>query len=90
MAELVGKVDLILASETIYNEASLSPFCYMLEECLAPQGQALVAAKKMYFGVGGGIQSFKAALANHPLDWQLVQEANEGVRRAILKVTNRM
>ncbi|BFZ54239.1 Histidine protein methyltransferase 1 [Savitreella phatthalungensis] len=91
MSSLVGKVDLILASETIYNEASLAAFCSMLEECLAvPHGQALVAAKKMYFGVGGGIQSFKGVLTDHPLDCQTIYEANEGVRRAILKITRRM
>ncbi|KAK2799015.1 hypothetical protein FQN50_008642 [Emmonsiellopsis sp. PD_5] len=61
---------LILASETIYAPASLAPFAETLLALLRRRGggvsgsnvdtktKALIAAKKVYFGVGGGVDEF--------------------------------
>eukprot|EP00892_Ulva_mutabilis_P011712 jgi/Ulvmu1/8913/UM005_0004.1 len=51
--------DLILTAESIYNSASVPPLIAAFSECLAPAGIILVAAKSYYFGVGGGVASFK-------------------------------
>ncbi|KAL5337811.1 hypothetical protein BJX70DRAFT_223939 [Aspergillus crustosus] len=56
---------LILASETIYSPASLVAFSETLLALLrqsSSESKALIAAKKIYFGVGGGIDEFLAVL----------------------------
>jgi len=54
--------DLILSSEGIYKEDSFSPLIRLLERYLAPNGVALFAAKRYYFGCGGGTQPFLQSL----------------------------
>lgn len=54
---------LVLASETIYSPAYIAPFTTTLLKLLGgvrdgADAKALVAAKKVYFGVGGGIDEF--------------------------------
>ncbi|KAF2758646.1 hypothetical protein EJ05DRAFT_510546 [Pseudovirgaria hyperparasitica] len=51
---------LILASETIYSPAATRTFSSVLSRLLtrAPGARALVAAKKVYFGVGGSMDGF--------------------------------
>jgi len=53
---------LILAAETIYREDSYDAFVKLIENCLHPDGMALIAAKRYYFGVGGGVQLFSTFL----------------------------
>jgi protein-histidine N-methyltransferase len=64
--ELVGFSTLILASETIYSPASLRAFSEtllaLLRRPFAAGSRALVAAKKVYFGVGGGVDEFLGVL----------------------------
>ncbi|KAL2794089.1 hypothetical protein BJX66DRAFT_208265 [Aspergillus keveii] len=64
--ELVGFSTLILASETIYSPASLGAFSEtllaLLRRPFAAGSRALVAAKKVYFGVGGGVDEFLGVL----------------------------
>ena len=62
---------LILASETVYSPSSLGAFSEtllaLMRRSAAAQGgkaRALVAAKKVYFGVGGGVDEFLAVLRN--------------------------
>ena len=52
---------IILASETIYSPASLTTFVNTLVDllrALKSDGTAFVAAKRIYFGVGGGVPEF--------------------------------
>lgn len=87
---------LVLASETIYSPASLAAFSETLLALLrrsntaSVKSRALVAAKKVYFGVGGGVDEFLAVLGTvsaneldvqHKLDVQ-----SEGVGRVVLEV----
>ncbi|OXV06693.1 hypothetical protein Egran_05541 [Elaphomyces granulatus] len=90
---------LILASETIYSPSSLTAFSETLLELLQRCGtathpglssKALVAAKKVYFGVGGGVDEFLAVLL-----WLAgaavtvlprVDVKTEGVGRVVLQV----
>ncbi|KAI4089051.1 MAG: hypothetical protein LQ348_005117 [Seirophora lacunosa] len=88
----------ILASETIYSPASTMAFTACLVETMQkfeePGGRAraLVAAKKVYFGVGGGIDEFLGVLRKNGGEGSLVWETEgmgSGVGRCILEVTRR-
>lgn len=88
---------LVLASETIYSPATLTAFSETLLGLLrrsstpAMKTRALVAAKKVYFGVGGGVDEFLAVLKSVCGDELQVQEKldvqSEGVGRVVLEVT---
>ncbi|CAL5224121.1 g6753 [Coccomyxa viridis] len=57
--------DIILAAETIYSPDSQKQLLQCIKKCLRPgTGQAWIAAKSYYFGVGGGIASFRALVAS--------------------------
>jgi protein-histidine N-methyltransferase len=87
---------LVLASETIYSPASLTAFSETLLALLrrsntaSTRSRALVAAKKVYFGVGGGVDEFLAVLGNvcgSELDVQQKLDVHsEGVGRVVLEV----
>ncbi|KXZ43892.1 hypothetical protein GPECTOR_78g80 [Gonium pectorale] len=56
-----GHYDLILASETIYSVPAQERLLECIKQLLQPpHGVALVAAKRYYFGVGGGMKSFRS------------------------------
>ncbi|KAJ5577830.1 uncharacterized protein N7459_006794 [Penicillium hispanicum] len=88
---------LVLASETIYSPSSLTAFSETLLALLRGsttalmKSRALVAAKKVYFGVGGGVDEFLAVLNNVCADElevrQKVDVQSEGVGRVVLEVT---
>ncbi|THC91531.1 hypothetical protein EYZ11_009017 [Aspergillus tanneri] len=89
---------LILASETIYSPASLCAFSETLSTLLraaegSGQRRALIAAKKVYFGVGGGVDEFLAVLEKVSRGSMDVKEKlninSEGVGRVILEITAR-
>ncbi|KAJ5997648.1 hypothetical protein N7499_005957 [Penicillium canescens] len=87
---------LVLASETIYSPASLTAFSETLLALLrrsntaSTRSRALVAAKKVYFGVGGGVDEFLAVLDNvcgRELNVQQKLDVHsEGVGRVVLEV----
>ena len=86
MAELIGSVDLLLASETIYNEASLPHFIDTIARCVSPEsGVALIAAKSVYFGVGGGVESFKRMIPA-TTSCRTLFESGGGIKRVILEL----
>lgn len=82
--QLVGEpFDLVLASETIYSLDSIGAFTDVLA---AVKGKlALVAAKKVYFGVGGGIIEFESQLDKRQLSHRVVLETGS-VGRVVLAV----
>lgn len=84
---------LVLASETVYSPDSLVAFSDTLLEFLRwPRSHALIAAKKVYFGVGGGVDEFLHVLhqrknPNEDVDAKSVTETSaDGVGRTILQV----
>ncbi|OOF90420.1 hypothetical protein ASPCADRAFT_179076 [Aspergillus carbonarius ITEM 5010] len=88
---------LVLASETIYSPASLLAFSETLLALLrrpvqeGAQSGALLAAKKVYFGVGGGVDEFLAVLGGVSGDEELKVEErldikSEGVGRVVLQI----
>ncbi|KAL6782142.1 hypothetical protein ACKKBF_B10815 [Auxenochlorella protothecoides x Auxenochlorella symbiontica] len=59
---LAGSYDLVLTSETIYSLSSMPYLLACIDTALRSGGQALVAAKSYYFGVGGSSNAFKNAV----------------------------
>ena len=62
---------------------SLPQFTLVLVKCL--RGHALVASKKIYFGVGGGITEFFNELAKHNRSGHIVWEGGQ-VGRVIIQI----
>lgn len=52
------KYDFVLASETIYRKEQLPDFINAIKHLLAPNGIALIAAKRTYFGLSGSVFDF--------------------------------
>ncbi|KAF1971653.1 hypothetical protein BU23DRAFT_581470 [Bimuria novae-zelandiae CBS 107.79] len=81
---------LVLASETIYSPSSLAAFTDAMVLLLrrVKSGKALVAAKRVYFGVGGSVDEFREACGNKGcVAYEMEFEGLElGVRRAICEV----
>lgn len=89
---------LVLASETIYSPDSLIRFITTLLSLLhrgGPDSRALVAAKRIYFGVGGGVDIFirEVQSQNNDVSVEVVQEVKSdqggiggGIGRVILEV----
>jgi protein-histidine N-methyltransferase len=83
---------LILASETIYSPASIKVFAETLVSLLRryPRGmaKAWVAAKKVYFGVGGGVDDFLRDIGRHGAKCTTLLETKDtGVGRVVLEIT---
>ena len=99
-----NNLTLVLASETIYSPDSLPEFVRTLVGLLSADradalhgsvALALVAAKKVYFGVGGGVDDFVDAATKAGASVQMVWDSDSenakkrsgGVGRCILEVT---
>jgi hypothetical protein len=81
---------LILGAETIYSPMALKSFADSLMEFMKLDGNkktsALVAAKKVYFGVGGSIEDFCDAVRARGGTVEQIREEADGVRRAVIEV----
>jgi protein-histidine N-methyltransferase len=85
---------LILGSETIYSPASLSAFTDAMAALMkrVKAAKAIVAAKRVYFGVGGSVDGFRAECAAQGcVAWEvefegLGGEGEGGVRRCLVEV----
>ena len=83
---------LILASETIYSPSTLPDFVGTLIGLLSlgatGSSRALVAAKKVYFGVGGGVAEFEREVQERGAAVRTVWDSGEegGVGRVVLEV----
>ena len=85
---------IVLASETIYSPASIRAFSDTLLSVLG-QGEAsggtaiaFIAAKRIYFGVGGGVDEFLKVLEELGGEAKTVWETEDtGVGRIIMQVT---
>lgn len=88
---------LILASETIYSPNSTRTFTETLlnlirrSEKAGGRARALVAAKKVYFGVGGSVDDFLDVLRELGGEGKVVwttEGLRNGIGRCILEVTS--
>lgn len=80
----------IVGAETIYSPTALKSFADTLTTLLqAMGGSSLVAAKKVYFGVGGSMEDFCDAVRAKGIDVVQIREESDGVRRAVVEVGNK-
>ncbi|KAG5633978.1 hypothetical protein H0H81_004085 [Sphagnurus paluster] len=83
---------LVLTSETIYRSASLAPLLRLLREAAGSGDQAdqehmcLVAAKVLYFGVGGGVEEFVRRVREMGGEVEPMWEVSAGVGRRVMRV----
>lgn len=54
--------DIVLSSETVYNVEYIPALLHVIAGVLAPAGVAILAQKRLYFGVGGGVGALLAAI----------------------------
>ncbi|CAN7015604.1 unnamed protein product [Brassica oleracea var. botrytis] len=75
-----GGYDIILMAETIYSISAQKSLCELIKRCLAyPDGAVYMAAKKYYFGVGGGTRQFLSMIEKDGvLASTLVSEVTDG------------
>ncbi|KAF6837629.1 histidine protein methyltransferase 1 [Colletotrichum plurivorum] len=86
---------LLLGAETIYSPFALDAFNEMVFAILSKekrergecQSQALVGAKKLYFGVGGSLDDFVDKARGKGMTVAQVREEVEGVRRGVVHCT---
>ena len=82
--------DVILTSETIYNEDNYDKLISLFVDRLSKNGAAYVAAKTYYFGVGGGIRQFEQNVQKHgKLTSKVCWKSTGGIQREILKITHK-
>jgi len=55
--------DLIVTADTLYDPETLEALSKVILRVLAPGGKAYIAAKRFYFGVGGGVSTFTSLMA---------------------------
>jgi protein-histidine N-methyltransferase len=84
---------LLLGAETIYSPFALDAFtqtmfCFLEKErSRGAQAQALVGAKKLYFGVGGSLDDFVIKARERGANVEQLREETEGVRRGVVRCT---
>jgi protein-histidine N-methyltransferase len=80
----------ILGAETIYSPYALKSFAEtlmgLLEGITGDEKTALVAAKKVYFGVGGSMEDFCEMVRQKGSVVEQIREESDGVRRAVVEV----
>ncbi|KAK9491585.1 hypothetical protein V1508DRAFT_389209 [Lipomyces doorenjongii] len=90
------KFSLVLASETIYSLSTINSFTSLFLDCITYWGASLeraegrVAAKEIYFGVGGTVRQFielVRKLGGHASTVRRITGRSSGVARVVLQVT---
>lgn len=77
---MLHQVDWIAAAETLYSVEAAKETAYLISRLLRPEtGQAWVASKRYYFGVGGGVDAFCTAAESITVD-NVLSESNENIR----------
>lgn len=90
--DLVNAYDVVLTTETIYNEEASIRLLSCIKSCLKPDGVCYLSAKSFYFGVGGGVAGFQNLLdRDGTLRHRTVQIIDDGRsnRREILELCAR-
>lgn len=80
----------IIGAETIYSPFALNSFAEtlicLLESMDGKEKTSLVAAKKVYFGVGGSMEDFCDMVRTRGASIEQIREESDGVRRAVVEV----
>ncbi|KAL1883123.1 hypothetical protein VTK73DRAFT_9490 [Phialemonium thermophilum] len=83
---------IVMGAETIYSPFALASFSETLLSILRrelaetshPQVAALVAAKRLYFGVGGSLDDFIDRMRGFGVVVDMLREETDGVRRGVV------
>ena len=86
LAAAATKSNIVLTSETIYRTDALPALIALLRHACAQEAQCLVAAKVLYFGVGGSVAEFVKALGSFEGRAECVWERKLGVGRKIMRI----
>lgn len=65
------KVDLILASDTIYTPATIRAFISVVNQIATPETMVVIASQRYYFGLGGGTQALNALIEERTCRWRV-------------------
>ncbi|KEY64953.1 hypothetical protein S7711_08194 [Stachybotrys chartarum IBT 7711] len=91
-ARTASSLALVLGAETIYSPFALQAFTEVVFDVLnreraAPESSAaaLVAAKRLYFGVGGSLDDFVDKAQSKGAVISTLREETEGVRRGVVR-----
>ncbi|KAK0655774.1 hypothetical protein B0T16DRAFT_318922 [Cercophora newfieldiana] len=93
LADGAGEVyTLVMGAETIYSPFALESFATTLLAILEqerrshPRGQstAIIAAKRLYFGVGGSLDDFVDRMKTLGTNVETLREETQGVRRGVI------
>ncbi|EJT81488.1 hypothetical protein GGTG_01466 [Gaeumannomyces tritici R3-111a-1] len=83
---------LVVGAETIYSPFALGAFADTLLAVLRRErsggggsATSIVAAKRLYFGVGGSLDDFVDRVAGEGVDVRWLAEETEGVRRGVVQ-----
>jgi len=75
-----NECDLILTSETIYNTNYYKSLHNIIQKSLSKDGIALIAAKRYYYGVGGGVDTFLDFVdENKIFQYEIVKNIDAGI-----------
>ncbi|KAI1334769.1 hypothetical protein F5Y15DRAFT_400304 [Xylariaceae sp. FL0016] len=81
----------ILGAETIYSPFALNSFTQTIfslmehDKVNGCSSEALVGAKKLYFGVGGSLDDFITQARDRGANVEILREEAEGVRRGVVR-----
>lgn len=79
--------DLVLSSETIYNESNYDALHDYLNTVTKSDGVVLMSAKSHYFGVGGGVQSWVDFVTQKGVfTVDIVKDIDTNLKRHILRL----
>jgi protein-histidine N-methyltransferase len=84
---------MVLGAETIYSPFALASFSDTLMSILQrerlerpnSQSTAIIAAKRLYFGVGGSLDDFVTKMRELGLTVDFLREETDGVRRGVVR-----
>jgi len=89
-------IDFIISSETIYSTKTLPVVAESVKEILqnadTKQGRALIAAKNIYFGVGGSVIEFLTyfnSIKNSHFKIELKEVTDSLLRRSLIRIVYR-
>lgn len=81
------KFDYILTSETIYNPKNYGKLLNVFKTKLKPDGVIYLAAKSVYFGVGGSVNQFLDTLKKDgSFESKVVHSIKDNVFRDVLAI----
>ena len=84
-----SKVDLILASDTIYTPATIRAFISVVNQIATPETMIVIASHRYYFGLGGGTQALNALIEelHLPLRVEVLKTlGTDSVKRDIIRL----